>query len=74
MIILLRGNQRLVLDTLKRVREKVSLRFCSMIRPRAGNQFYSDEECTITQADVRICGEQNCDQVSVGVLNREWQD
>lgn len=57
--------------TIKRVREKISIKLYPIIRPRSGSYFYSDEEFEILKQDVLICRELGCDGISIGV---QWMD
>jgi copper homeostasis protein len=52
--------------TIKQVREKISIRLYPIIRPRAGNYFYTDDEYAIMKKDIEICRELGCDGISVG--------
>ncbi len=52
---------------IKAVREKVDIALYPIIRPRAGNYFYSDEEFDIMRRDILLCKEAGCDGISVGV-------
>lgn len=52
---------------IKRVREKISIKLYPILRPRAGNYFYDEEEFNILQKDIAICKELGCDGISVGV-------
>lgn len=52
--------------TLKRTREKVSLRLYPLLRPRAGNYYYDDDELAILREDIRVCRELGCDGISIG--------
>jgi copper homeostasis protein len=56
--------------TIKRVREKVSIKLYPIIRPRSGNYFYSEEEFEIMEQDINICRELGCDGISIGVQTR----
>lgn len=53
--------------TIKQVRDKISILLYPIIRPRAGNYFYSDDEFEIIKEDIAICKLLGCDGISVGV-------
>lgn len=53
--------------TIKTTREKISILLYPIVRPRAGNYFYSDDEFAIVKEDIQMCRELNCDGISVGV-------
>lgn len=57
--------------TIKRVREKISIRLYPILRPRSGNYFYSDEEFEILKNDVKICKTLGCDGISVGIQSMD---
>ena len=52
---------------IKQAREKISIELYPIIRPRAGNYFYDDEEFSIMQKDILLCKELGCDGISVGI-------
>jgi copper homeostasis protein len=52
---------------IKKVKERVPILLYPIIRPRAGNYFYNDEEWEIIQEDILICKELGCDGISIGV-------
>ncbi|GAB3427268.1 copper homeostasis protein CutC [Niabella aquatica] len=53
--------------TIKKVREKISMKLYPILRPRSGNYYYSDEEFDILKEDILMCRELGCDGISVGV-------
>lgn len=53
--------------TIKRVREKISIKLYPILRPRSGNYYYDDEDFAIIKEDIRICKELGCDGISVGI-------
>ncbi len=53
--------------TIRRVREKISIKLYPILRPRSGNYFYSDEEFEILKYDIKMCRELGCDGISVGI-------
>lgn len=52
---------------IKKVKEKIPILLYPIIRPRAGNYFYNEEEWEIIQADILACKELGCDGISIGV-------
>lgn len=52
---------------IKQAREKISIQLYPIIRPRAGNFFYSDEEFAMMRDDIEICKQLGCDGISVGI-------
>lgn len=53
--------------TIKKVRERISIKLYPIIRPRSGNYFYDDEDFGILKNDIAICKELGCDGISIGV-------
>jgi len=53
--------------TIKQTREKISISLYPIIRPRAGNFFYDDEEFAIIKQDILLCKQLGCDGISTGV-------
>ena len=53
--------------TIKQVREAISILLYPILRPRAGNYFYSDDEFAILKEDIKMCKQLGCDGISVGV-------
>lgn len=53
---------------IKQVVDKLDIAVCVLIRPRAGNFVYSDEEFEIMKTDIQLCRELGCDGVVSGVL------
>lgn len=56
--------------TIKRVREKISIKLYPILRPRSGNYYYSDEEFEMLKYDIGICKTLGCDGISVGVQSK----
>lgn len=54
---------------LEAVRSKISIGLHPIIRPRAGDFCYSDEEFEIIRRDIQIAKEANADGVVLGLLN-----
>lgn len=57
--------------TLQRAREKLSIKLYPIVRPRAGNYYYDDDEVSIIQEDIRVCRELGCDGISIGAQHRD---
>ena len=53
--------------TIALAREKMSIELYPIIRPRAGNYFYSDEEFDIILRDIDVCKTLQCNGISVGI-------
>jgi copper homeostasis protein len=53
--------------TIKRTREKISIKLYPILRPRCGNYYYDDDELAIIRQDIAICRELGCDGISIGV-------
>lgn len=53
--------------TIKQTREKISISLYPIIRPRAGNFFYDEEEFAIIKQDILLCKQLGCDGISTGV-------
>jgi len=51
---------------IKRTREKISIKLYPLVRPRAGNYYYDEDELAIIQEDIRACRELGCDGISIG--------
>jgi len=52
---------------IKQTREKISIKLYPILRPRAGNYYYDEDELAIMKADIRVCKELGCDGISIGV-------
>lgn len=48
-------------------RQKISIQLYPIIRPRAGDYLYDDDEFSIMKKDIEICKQFGCDGISVGV-------
>lgn len=55
-------------DVIQEAREKLSLQIFVLVRPRAGNFFYSREEFKIMKDQIDSCKELNVDGVVTGML------
>jgi len=55
--------------TIKRCREDFDVQLFPIIRPRAGDFLYSDEEFEMMMDDVKLCKDLGCDGVVIGLLN-----
>ncbi len=53
--------------TIKRVREKISIKLYPILRPRPGNYYYTDDEFAILKEDINICRQLGCDGISAGI-------
>jgi copper homeostasis protein len=53
--------------TIKQTREKIGIALYPIIRPRAGNFFYDEEEFAIIKQDILLCKQLGCDGISTGV-------
>jgi copper homeostasis protein len=52
--------------TVIETRERINIDLYPIIRPRAGNYYYDEEEFAIIKRDILICRDLGCDGVSVG--------
>ena len=52
---------------LLQTRNKISIPLYPLIRPRAGNYFYDEEEWKIIEEDIKMAKELGCDGISIGV-------
>jgi copper homeostasis protein len=59
--------------TIIETRERISIDLYPIIRPRAGNYLYDEEEYAMMKRDILICRDLGCDGISVGAqkLNGE---
>jgi copper homeostasis protein len=55
------------------VREQVALPLYVLIRPRAGDFLYGDDELETMRRDIAACASLGCDGVVIGVLDAEGQ-
>jgi copper homeostasis protein len=53
--------------TIKQTREKIGISLYPIVRPRAGNYFFDDNEFAIIKQDILLCKELGCDGISTGV-------
>lgn len=53
--------------TIEITREKIDIDLYPIIRPRANNYYYNDEEFDIIRRDILKCRDLDCDGISVGV-------
>lgn len=61
------------LGTIQRCRELFNVQLYPIIRPRAGDFLYSEDEFTAMCVDVKACKELGCDGVVIGMLNQQGQ-
>jgi copper homeostasis protein len=52
--------------TILETREKLAIDLYPIIRPRAGNYFYNEDEYNIIKRDISFCRDVGCDGISVG--------
>lgn len=53
--------------TIKRTRERISIKLYPILRPRCGNYYYDEDELAIIKQDITVCKELGCDGISIGV-------
>lgn len=58
---------------IKQTRERVSIQLYPIIRPRAGNYFYDDDEFAIMRRDIEFCKQSGCDGISVGIQKQNGE-
>jgi copper homeostasis protein len=56
--------------TLSLAREKTSVQLYPIIRPRAGNFLYNQDEIAVMRNDIKMCKDLQCNGISVGVLTK----
>jgi copper homeostasis protein len=56
---------------IKKCREKFEIALFPVIRPRAGDFLYTDEEFEVMMEDVLLCKELGCDGIVSGLLNKD---
>lgn len=54
-------------ETIRAVKEKVSIPVYTMIRPRGGDFLYGAEEIAMMKQDIAACKEMNCEGIATGV-------
>ena len=59
--------------TIKQTRERISIELYPIIRPRAGNCFYDDEEFAIMKEDIKLCKQLGCEGISVGIQKQNGE-
>lgn len=59
--------------TIKQTREKIGISLYPIVRPRAGNYYFDEDEFAIIKQDILLCKQLGCDGISTGVskLNGE---
>lgn len=57
--------------TIKKVREEIQIKVYVLIRPRAGDFFYSRTEFEIMKEDVLNCKALGCDGIVIGLLDED---
>ncbi len=53
---------------IKAARKKLAIDLFPIIRPRAGDFFYSDDEFSIMKNDIKVCKDLGCDGIVTGLL------
>jgi copper homeostasis protein len=56
---------------IKRCRKAFNVALFPIIRPRAGDFLYNDEEFELMKNDITLCKETGCDGVVIGLLNKD---
>ena len=56
---------------IKEARDRITIQLYPIIRPRAGNYFYDEEEFAIMKKDILLCKELGCDGISIGIQLRD---
>jgi copper homeostasis protein len=56
--------------TLIETRKQLSIEICVLVRPRAGDFFYSDLEFDLMKKDILFCKQQGVEGIVVGILNQ----
>lgn len=59
--------------TIKRTRERISIKLYPILRPRCGNYYYDADEIEILKQDIAVCKELGCDGISIGVQKIDGQ-
>lgn len=59
--------------TIKRTRERISIKLYPILRPRCGNYYYDADEIEILKQDITVCKELGCDGISIGVQKIDGQ-
>lgn len=59
--------------TISITRKLLKIDIYVLIRPRAGDFLYSDEEFEVMKADIEICKKLNCDGVVIGLLTKDGE-
>jgi len=52
---------------IRQTRDRISIELYPIIRPRAGNYFYDEDEFTIMKKDIELCKQLGCNGISVGI-------
>jgi copper homeostasis protein len=58
---------------IRQTRERISIQLYPIIRPRAGNYFYDDDEFAIMKRDIELCKKTGCDGISVGIQKQNGE-
>lgn len=58
---------------IRRTREKIAIQLYPIIRPRAGDYLYDDDEYAIMKRDIEICKQLGCDGISIGIQEKNGE-
>lgn len=59
--------------TIRQTRERISIQLYPIIRPRAGDYLYDDDEYAIIKKDIEVCKQLGCDGISIGIQTRDGE-
>jgi copper homeostasis protein len=59
--------------SIEQTRNKISIQLYPIIRPRAGNYFYDDDEFAIMKKDIETCKQLQCDGISIGIQKQNGE-
>lgn len=59
--------------TISLTRKRLNIDLYVLIRPRAGDFLYSDEEFEVMKTDIENCKKLNCDGVVIGILTKDGE-
>jgi len=54
-------------------RQRISIQLYPIIRPRAGDYLYDDDEFSMMRKDIEICKQLGCDGISVGIQKQNGE-
>lgn len=58
---------------ISQTRERISIQLYPIIRPRAGNYFYDEDEFAIMKKDIGFCKQSGCDGISIGIQKQNGE-